>query len=182
MSIPRHPLRYTATTYHHHEYHHPSCTFSRGPPASTRNSDRSKGLISFSEATRFTARKYEESIVWCKEAGKPQPMHLLYPRTKGFITTVQHLRKAPHVKAIYDLTIAYQRGDDFHVAPSMWDTLSVPGLSARLGYKFQVHVRRFPIEELPYADEQLAKWLEMRWVEKGVWLEEKRTEWAESRA
>ncbi|CCF43742.1 acyltransferase [Colletotrichum higginsianum] len=135
-------------------------------------------LISFSEATRFTQKKYEQSIVWCKESGRPQPKHLLYPRTKGFITTVQHLRKATHVKAVYDVTIAYQRGSEFLVAPSMWDTLSVPGLSSRLGYKFHVHVRRFPLETLPQDDEKLAKWLENLWVEKGEWLDLKKAEWA----
>lgn len=105
-------------------------------------------------------------------------MHLLYPRTKGFITTVQHLRKAAHVKAVYDVTIAYQRGKDFHAAPTMWDTLSVPWLSSRLGYKFHVHVRRFPLENLPTDDEKLAKWLENLWVEKGEWLDVKKAEWA----
>jgi 1-acyl-sn-glycerol-3-phosphate acyltransferase len=135
-------------------------------------------LVSFSEATRFTPKKHEESILWCKEAGRPPMMHLLYPRTKGFITTVQHLRQAPHVKAVYDVTIAYQKGDHFQVAPSMWDTLSVPGLSADKGFRFHVHVRRFPLESLPTEDEKLAKWLETRWVEKGEWLEGKRLEWA----
>lgn len=135
-------------------------------------------LVSFSEATRFTPKKYNESIAWCKQAARPQPMHLLYPRTKGFITTVQHLRQASHVKAVYDLTIAYQRGDRWQEAPSMWDTLSVPRLTDDKGYKFHVHVRRFPLEELPRGDEELAQWLETRWVEKGFWLEEKRMEWA----
>ncbi|KAG7143305.1 Lysocardiolipin acyltransferase 1 like protein [Verticillium longisporum] len=93
-----------------------------------------------------------------------------------------HLRQAPHVKAVYDLTIAYQHGDEWHAEPTMWDTLSVPGLSDRLGYHFHVHVRRFPLESLPEKDEDLAKWLEERWVEKGEWLEEKRVEWAATEA
>ncbi|KAI1396393.1 1-acyl-sn-glycerol-3-phosphate acyltransferase [Hypoxylon fuscum] len=135
-------------------------------------------LISFSEATRFTPKKYDESKIWCKENGRPQPMHLLYPRTKGFVTTVQHLRKAPHVKAVYDFTIAYQHKDRFHVAPSMWDTLRLPNLSRSHGYKFRIHARRFALEELPYTDEELAKWLEQRWVEKGEWLDAVKAEWA----
>ncbi|KAK0632578.1 1-acyl-sn-glycerol-3-phosphate acyltransferase [Immersiella caudata] len=142
-------------------------------------------LISFSEATRFTPKKYLESKKWCTDHKKPQPEHLLYPRTKGFVTTVQHLRKAPHVKAVYDMTIAYQRGGEWQRAPTMWETLSLPQISREqqkggAGYKFHVHARRFPLEELPYDDEGLAKWLEERWVEKGQWLEEKRTEWADA--
>lgn len=46
------------------------------------------------------------------------------------------------------------------------------------GWRFHVHARRFLLEELPYDDEGLAKWLEQRWVEKGEWLEAKRLEWA----
>ena len=104
---------------------------------------------------------------------------MLYPRTKGFITTVQHLRKAAHVKAVYDLTIAYQLANKFRTAPTMWETLSSSGLSSGPeGYRFHVHARRFPLAQLPDTDEGLAKWLEQRWVEKGEWLEAKREEWA----
>ncbi|KAK5655410.1 hypothetical protein OQA88_5681 [Cercophora sp. LCS_1] len=140
-------------------------------------------LISFSEATRFTQKKYDESQRWCEANNRPQPQHLLYPRTKGFVTTVQHLRKAPHVKAVYDMTIAYQRGAKFLGVPSFWETLSTPNLSqgshnGGKGYRFHVHARRFLIEDLPHDDEGLAKWLEERWVEKGEWLEMKRVSWA----
>lgn len=45
-------------------------------------------------------------------------MHLLYPRTKGFVATVQRIRHAPHVKAVYDLTIAYQHNGKFFEAPT----------------------------------------------------------------
>ncbi|KAF7541574.1 hypothetical protein G7Z17_g11912 [Cylindrodendrum hubeiense] len=136
------------------------------------------GLISYSEGTRFTKRKYEESLDFCKTGGRRQPMHLLYPRTKGFITTVQHLRKAPHVKAVYDFTIAYQYQGTFQSAPSIWETLSAPAISAQCGYKFHVRARRFPIESLPTTDEDLATWLEQLWIEKGEWLEVQRLEWA----
>ncbi|KAK3330789.1 hypothetical protein B0H66DRAFT_544876 [Apodospora peruviana] len=144
-------------------------------------------LVSFSEATRYTPEKYQQSRLWCEANSRPQPMHLLYPRTKGFVTTVQHLRgAAPHVKAVYDLTIAYQRGKQWHAAPTMWETLSVPKLSQAAGYKggngyrFHVHARRFPLHDLPRDDDGLAKWLEQRWVDKGKWLEELRREWAET--
>ncbi|QPG99253.1 hypothetical protein C2857_001314 [Epichloe festucae Fl1] len=135
-------------------------------------------LISFSEATRFTTEKFEESQVWCKKSDKPQPKNLLYPRTRGFVATVQHLRRAPHVKAVYDFTIAYQCDGVFHEAPSMWETLSKPELSSNSKFKFHIHARRFPLESLPESDEHLARWLEKRWVEKGDWLESHKQAWA----
>lgn len=135
-------------------------------------------LISFSEATRFTPKKYEETKVWCKEKNRPIPKHLLYPRTKGFVTTVQHLRKAKHMKAVYDITIAYGHHDKFLEAPSIWESLSCGGLSGHRGYKFHVDVKRIPLEDLPGSDTELAKWLEIRWMEKGEYLDAKREEWA----
>ncbi|RSL70617.1 hypothetical protein CEP54_001740 [Fusarium duplospermum] len=134
-------------------------------------------LISFSEGTRFTPAKYQESIDFCRLANRRQPRNLLYPRTKGFIATVQHLRQAPHVKAVYDLTIAYQHQGTFQRAPSMWETLSTPELSEQGGYKFHVHARRFPIEALPAKDEELAAWLEELWMEKGKILEAQEEQW-----
>ncbi|PSR82200.1 hypothetical protein BD289DRAFT_371622 [Coniella lustricola] len=150
-------------------------------------------LISFSEATRFSRSKLRESQDWCAANNRPHPgPHLLYPRTKGFVATVSHVRQAEHVKAVYDLTIAYQKKNQvkdakdgkggrggWMQAPAFWETLSVPRLSERVdGYRFEVHVRRFPMEELPEDDEGLVKWIEKRWVEKGEWLESKRIEWA----
>lgn len=53
--------------------------------------------------------------------------------------------------------------------------MSLPGLTKSYGYKFFVHVRRFPMEDLPKKDDELAKWLEEVWVEKGEWLEGMKT-------
>ncbi|KAK0724009.1 hypothetical protein B0T21DRAFT_423380 [Apiosordaria backusii] len=140
-------------------------------------------LVSFSEGSRFTHKKYLESRLWCEKNHRPQPEYLLYPRTRGFIATVMHLRKAPHVRAVYDLTLAYQKGEKFQQAPTMWETVAVPRLSlgeeqGGQGYRFHVHVRRFPIEELPGDAAGLAKWLEQRWIEKGRWLKARRLRWA----
>jgi hypothetical protein len=60
----------------------------------------------------------------------------------------------------------------------MWATLSHPGLSRQSGYKFHVHTRRFPIETLPESDDELAKWLENVWLEKGEFLDVMKDEWA----
>ncbi|TVY21440.1 1-acyl-sn-glycerol-3-phosphate acyltransferase delta [Lachnellula arida] len=137
-------------------------------------------LISFTEGTRFTPKKYEEAKVWCKKNGRPIPKHLLYPRTKGFVTTVQHLRKAKHMKAVYDMTIAYEHHHKFLQAPTIWESICCGDLSGKRGYKFHVDVKRIPLDELPEDDAGLSKWLETRWIEKGEFLEAKREEWARS--
>lgn len=101
------------------------------------------------------------------------PQHTLYPRTRGFTACVQQLRRAPHVKAVYDVTIAYARKDQFMNPPTFFQTLVTPHLDRT--WRFYVHVDRYPIEELPTTDEELAKWLETRWMEKGERLESLRT-------
>ena len=135
-------------------------------------------MISFSEATRFTPEKYEETRVWCKEHGHPLPKYLLYPRTKGFVSTVQHLRQAEHVKAVYDICIAYQHRDIFMAAPDMLHTFILGKLTERHRYRFHAHVRRFELRDLPETDVELAKWLEQRWLEKGEWLAEQKERWS----
>ena len=82
------------------------------------------------------------------------------------------------MKAVYDITIAYSHHNKFQEAPTMWESLSCGGLSGSRGYKFHVDVKRIPVQELPESDADLAKWLEKRWIEKGIYLEGKREEWA----
>jgi len=90
---------------------------------------------------------------------------------------VQTLRKAQHVEAVYDVTVAYAKisatGDPvFQSPPTFAETLSMPKLNEQ--WRFFVHVERHPLDELPRTDQDLAQWLEDRWVEKGERLEELR--------
>jgi hypothetical protein len=78
------------------------------------------------------------------------------------------------------MAIVYEHEHKFQGAPNIWDSLSLDNLSRKRGYKFHVHVLRFPLEDLPGNDADLAQWLEKRWIEKGEYLEEKRDEWARS--
>lgn len=82
------------------------------------------------------------------------------------------------MKAVYDMTIAYEHNHKFLEPPTIWQSLANGSLSAGKGYKFHVNARRYELKDLPEDDKELAKWLETRWVEKGEYLEEKREEWA----
>lgn len=128
------------------------------------------GLIAYSEGTRFTHSKHRLAVEWCEANNRPNPKHTLWPRTRGFVATVNALRRAPHVRAVYDMTLAYARQNTFMQAPSFWETISSGDL-AKAGYKFYVSVDRFELKELPQTDEELAKWLEDRWIQKGEKLE-----------
>ncbi|HIA02529.1 MAG TPA: acyltransferase [Myxococcales bacterium] len=113
--------------------------------------------ITFAEGTRLLPHKLERSRAFAVERGLPQLNHLLLPRTKGFVAAVQGLRE--HLDAVYDATIAYENG-----VPSLWQWAK--------GYvqKAHLHVRRFPMDELPRDDAALNEWLYARFQEKDARL------------
>lgn len=110
-------------------------------------------LISFSEGTRITPKKLNAAQAFARERGLPVPKHVLIPRTRGFVASVQGLRG--HVDAVYDVTIGYVGG-----VPTLLQYML--GL-VRIAH---IHVRRFPLVELPSTDDELAAWLSGRFVEK----------------
>ncbi|KAH0608058.1 uncharacterized protein H6S33_002110 [Morchella sextelata] len=139
-------------------------------------------LIAYSEGTRFTKKKWEDTKTFCESRGKPVFPHVLYPRSKGFVTEVQNLRDgSSHIKHVYDLTLAYSKaggsGKGFMDAPTMWETFAMARVSPP--WRFHVHVRRFEIKELPEDEEGLRTWLEERWAEKSRILQGMEGEWTE---
>lgn len=115
-------------------------------------------LLSFSEGTRISPEKVVQSQEHAKERGFPLLNHVLLPRPKGFAATVEGLRG--HIDAVYDVTLGYEGG--------------VPTLGQFVkGYAkhCHLHVRRFPIEDLPISHEELATWLRERFAEKDALLE-----------
>lgn len=87
----------------------------------------------------------------------------------GFVACVQTLRSTPQVNAVYDVTIAYAKGNKFRAAPTFAESIMTPRLDRK--WRLFVHVDRHPIEELPKSDNELTQWLEDRWMEKGERLE-----------
>jgi len=115
-------------------------------------------LVSFVEGTRLSMPKLDSAQEYARTHGLRVPKHVLVPRTKGFVASVDGLRS--HIDAIYDLTIGYERG-----VPSLWQFLK--GLARSI----HVHVRRFPVGELPHSADDLRTWLLDRWHEKDDLLE-----------
>ena len=114
-------------------------------------------LVSFVEGTRIRPHKLAAAQAFAAERGQPEPQHVLIPRTKGFAATVIGLRG--HVGAIYDVTIGYVGG-----VPTLWQYIKgyVP-----VGH---LHVRRFPIAEVPEDPDELSDWLLQRFVDKDALL------------
>jgi len=107
-------------------------------------------LVSFVEGTRITKEKLARSQEYARANGLDVLHHVLVPRSKGFVASVQGL--GSHITAVYDLTIAYVDG-----VPTLGHFVS--GAVRRI----HLHVRRFPVEQLEH---DLQAWLHERFLEK----------------
>ncbi len=116
-------------------------------------------FINFVEGTRMTPEKLTNAGEYAKKCSMRVPRHVLIPRTKGFTTTIEALKD--QIGAVYDMNIGYE-----HSLPSLWQVMK--GLVSRI----HIHVRRFPIEELPLDENELSDWLKDRFVEKDLLLDE----------
>jgi 1-acyl-sn-glycerol-3-phosphate acyltransferase len=110
-------------------------------------------MVSFVEGTRATPDKIAASRDWARERGLDLYEHVLVPRSKGFTASVAGL--GDHIHAVYDLTIGYVEG-----VPSLWQYI---GGAVR---RVHLHVRRFPVSEIPAAESELRQWLLDRFAEK----------------
>lgn len=116
-------------------------------------------LVSFVEGTRATEAKIRSSAEWAVERGMEATRHVLIPRTKGFVASVEGL--GDHLHAVYDVTIGYVDG-----VPTLWQYITGRVKEVHL------HVRRFPAEELPKLEAELKQWLLDRFYEKDALLDE----------
>jgi 1-acyl-sn-glycerol-3-phosphate acyltransferase len=114
-------------------------------------------LLTFPEGTRVSEKKVQGARAYAKAKNLEPLSHLLIPRTKGFAASVQGLRS--HIDAVYDLTLGYEKG-----VPTLWQYIK--------GYAPQahMHVRRFPIQDLPEDTDALSQWLHERFRVKDALL------------
>lgn len=115
-------------------------------------------LVTFAEGTRVTKAKLATTAAWAAERGLEPTRHVLLPRTKGFVATIEGLGQ--HIEAVYDITIAYHDG-----VPTLWQYIT-GGVD-----HIHLHVRRFTRAELPESTTALSAWLIDRFREKDELLE-----------
>ncbi len=102
-------------------------------------------LVSFLEGTRLTPAKLIASQRHMARLNLAPTSQVMVPRTKGFVASVRGL--GGHIQAVYDVTIAYEG-----TVMKLWELL------VGIPRKVHLHVRRFPADELPEADRDLADW------------------------
>jgi lysophosphatidic acid acyltransferase / lysophosphatidylinositol acyltransferase len=68
-------------------------------------------LLLNAEGTRFTPKKHAASIEFAKQRGMNELKYHLIPRSKGFTTSLPHLKKDGKCKAIMDVELAFNESD-----------------------------------------------------------------------
>ena len=116
-------------------------------------------LMSFLEGTRLTPKKLKASQRHMARLNLTPTNHVMFPRTKGFVASVRGL--GSHIQAVYDVTIA-------HEGPvlKLWELLKGDSRNVHL------HVRRFPVLDLPKDDSALTEWAITLFAEKDRLLQQ----------
>jgi len=116
-------------------------------------------MLFFPEGTRRNPNKQLANTEFGKKQKLPPLKHVLYPRPKGFLATVEGLKS--HVKAVYSVTIGYPGG-----APNL--------LSAIKGDLplIHLHIKRTAINALPQSKKELKQWLNQDILRKEALLEQ----------
>ncbi|KAK8943851.1 1-acyl-sn-glycerol-3-phosphate acyltransferase PLS1 [Platanthera guangdongensis] len=117
-------------------------------------------LALFVEGTRFTPAKLLAAQEYAASQGLPIPRNVLIPRTKGFVSAVNHMRK--FVPAIYDVTVSIPKGKP---SPTML------GIFKGQPYVVHVHIKRHLMNELPRTDEEISQWCRDMFVAKDALLD-----------
>ncbi|XP_054802465.1 1-acyl-sn-glycerol-3-phosphate acyltransferase 2-like isoform X2 [Prosopis cineraria] len=122
-------------------------------------------LALFVEGTRFTQPKLLAAQEYATSTGLPVPRNVLIPRTKGFVSAVNHMRS--FVPAIYDVTVAIPKSSP---APTMLRLFKgQPSV-------VHVHIKRHLMKELPETDEAVAQWCRDVFITKDVLLDKHKVE------
>ncbi|CAB3368327.1 Hypothetical predicted protein [Cloeon dipterum] len=106
-------------------------------------------LLLFAEGTRFSEHKHAASMKFAKERGLPLLKHHLVPRTRGFTSSIPHLKEK--MGAIYDVQLAFKKDDK--IEPSMSNLLIGKGVTAHL------YIRRIPMDGVPTDEQEANQWL-----------------------
>ncbi|KAM1256129.1 hypothetical protein COP1_030396 [Malus domestica] len=117
-------------------------------------------LALFVEGTRFTQAKLMAAQEFAASRGLPIPRNVLLPRTKGFVSSVIHMRS--FIPAIYDCTLAVPNNQP---PPTLLRIFR--GQSSVL----KLQIRRHSMQELPETADGIGQWCKDVFVTKDALLE-----------
>eukprot|EP01133_Synstelium_polycarpum_P006246 gene6246-7239_t len=113
-------------------------------------------FVTHPEGSRMSAANLKDSRQFAMDRGGNVPLldNILVPRVKGFTTAVQATRDV--VDVVYDMTAAYKR-------PPRGFLGLLYGANPT---EVHIHLRRYPITDVPTSDADASAWLYARYKEK----------------
>lgn len=111
-------------------------------------------FVLYPEGTRFTEEKQQYSEAYAATKELAPTTHVLFPRYKAFTAIVSALRDK--FDGVIDATFMFE-GEEPAIKRA---------LAGRVSTVVHVHVKFYPMKDLPEAEEDLEKWLLERWYEK----------------
>lgn len=111
-------------------------------------------FVLYPEGTRFTKEKQQYSEAYAATKQLTPTTHVLFPRYKAFTAIVSALREK--FDGVIDATFMFE-GEE----PAITQTLA-----GNASTVVHVHVKYYPMKDLPEREEDLEKWLLERWYEK----------------
>ena len=107
----------------------------------------------FCEGTRVSEEKLEASRKWCAETGRPVLEHIMWPRTKGFASSVIALEGK--LESVYSMCVGCP------------DKKRLPSFSNILFAKqpyVQMAIKRTPYADMPKEHEAIRRWADQTYV------------------
>eukprot|EP01061_Rhynchopus_euleeides_P026834 TRINITY_DN43698_c0_g1_i1.p2 TRINITY_DN43698_c0_g1~~TRINITY_DN43698_c0_g1_i1.p2 ORF type:complete len:430 (+),score=159.74 TRINITY_DN43698_c0_g1_i1:52-1290(+) len=108
----------------------------------------------FCEGTRVSEEKLESSRKWCAETGRPVLEHIMWPRTKGFASSVVALEDK--LGAVYSMCVGCP------------DKSRLPTFGAVLRAEepyVQMAIKRTPYADMPKEYEEIRRWADQIYVD-----------------
>lgn len=110
-------------------------------------------FIFFPEGTRFSKEKHKRSMKIARQKGLPELKHHLLPRTKGFVTFVQNLKKNDVDKkqlpvSIIDVLVA------IHFEGSESSNWTFADALKGQGANVKIVLRRYSIKDIPLVNNE----------------------------
>ena len=112
-------------------------------------------LLLFPEGTDFNPRSKIRSDAYALKNNLTKYEYCLHPRLKGFTYIAENMRN--QFESVIDVTMGYPAGVCYGALDSF---------SGRFPPEVHVHIKRYPISEVPSDSDGLEAWCIKRWEEK----------------
>ncbi|KAJ2549935.1 hypothetical protein IWW35_003531 [Coemansia sp. RSA 1878] len=120
-------------------------------------------LLIFPEGTVICKKRTAISNKYADKMGVRHPEHTLLPRVSGSRVCLSQLR--PRIKYLYDLTIGYEGLKSGDIPENEYGLVSMYGKCV-YPREIHIHVKKYPVAEIPDDEEGFSAWMHNVFVEK----------------